>query len=462
MKRKLFIVTVAFSVSFLFMVSLCLYSMGRFTTFSGYSGQVEKTGNIITCIHAAEISIRDIGLSERGYMITRDTMYIGNMNRAIDSVYCFLAAIKEMISDNQKQKNHLALVKATVALCIAAARANITYVDTTHSATESKYYDSSRNLMLESAQRLGEMAGIESSLLSERFKGQQFYGHLTDRTLRSLLTVFCILTLLLFLFMIRELRRRMIYQEELQATVIDLKRSQSELEEIAYVTSHDLQEPLRKIQLFSDLLLNPRGEANDNAIKELSDKISNAAGRGQELVVALMNLTNLSSAAEPEIAIDLNTIFKALMDEYASVIAENRVNITFQVMPLIKGHKEQLRILFRSLLDNSLKFTREGITPSVTFSYQLVYGIELYELNKGITHTKFHQITCSDNGIGFDKKFATRIFRIFQRLHNHQSPYAGKGIGLAICQRIMANHKGYIIADGNPGTGADFKLFFPL
>ena len=436
--------------------------MGRFTTFSGYAGQVEKTGNIITCIRNAEISIRDMGLSERGYMITRDTVYIRNMDRAIDSVNGFLAAIKVMISDNQKQKNHLALVKATVALRIAAARTNIAYVDTTHSSVESKYYDSSRNLMLESAQRLGEMAGIESDLLSERVKGQQFYGHLTDRTLRSLLTVFCILTLFLFLFMIIEFRRRMIYQEELTATVIDLKRSHSELEQIAYVTSHDLQEPLRKIQLFSDLLLNPRCEDSDKAIIELSGKINSAAGRGQELVVALMNLTNLSNAAEQETAIDLNNLFRTLLDEYAPLISQNNVNITFQSMPLIKGYTEQLIILFRSLLDNALKFTREGITPCISFSYQVVYGTELKDINKNLSHTKFHLITCSDNGIGFDKKFATRIFRIFQRLHNQDSPYTGKGIGLAICQRIMANHKGYIIAVGTPGSGAEFKLFFPV
>jgi len=444
------------------MVALSLYSMGRFTTFCNYSAQVENTGNIITYIRSAEISIRDIGLNERGYMISQDTMYLNNLNGAVDSVNKYLAAIKLMISDNQVQKKNLVLVKGAVALRIAAARANISYVDSTHSSAESDYYDKSRMLMLECTQRLGEMLQVETRLRSDKFRGELFYGHLTDKTLKYLLPVFCVITLMLFLLMIKELRKRMIYQEELQATVIDLRRSHNELEEIAFVTSHDLQEPLRKIQVFSSLLQGKKVDGNVKVIEDVCSRLILAAGRVQSLVIALMNLTSLMKADEPESEVDLNQIAKSLVDEFKTVLTRNSAHIEIRQLPVIKGYNEQLKILFRSLLDNALKFTNKGIPPSVTISYSIVPGYELAEINKNLVNQKFHCIIFADNGIGFDKKFVFKIFRIFQRLHNQDSQYDGKGIGLAISQRIMSNHKGYITADGDPGNGATFKLFFPF
>ena len=114
------------------------------------------------------------------------------------------------------------------------------------------------------------------------------------------------------------------------------------------------------------------------------------------------------------------------------------------------------------MLDYSLKFTREGIKPVITISYEIINGHELEEINPNLMNRKFYRIICSDNGIGFDNQFISKIFQIFQRLHPQQSKYDGKGIGLAICQRIMANHEGYIMAHGQPQMGAKFKLFFPV
>ena len=109
-----------------------------------------------------------------------------------------------------------------------------------------------------------------------------------------------------------------------------------------------------------------------------------------------------------------------------------------------------------------MKFTRSGVKPVVHISFEIINGHELSGINPNLLDKKFYCITSSDNGIGFDNQFITKIFQIFQRLHTEQSAYEGKGIGLAICQRIMANHEGYIIGHGVPQMGAKFKLFFPL
>jgi light-regulated signal transduction histidine kinase (bacteriophytochrome) len=143
-------------------------------------------------------------------------------------------------------------------------------------------------------------------------------------------------------------------------------------------------------------------------------------------------------------------------------IKEKAASVQFHHLPVIKGYDSQLKILFKALLDNSLKFTRQGVHPVITICCDVMNGYELSGINPNLLHKKFYRITCSDNGIGFDDQFITKIFRIFQRLHTQESAYDGKGIGLAICQRIMANHEGYIIAHGETGLGAQFKLFFPI
>lgn len=136
--------------------------------------------------------------------------------------------------------------------------------------------------------------------------------------------------------------------------------------------------------------------------------------------------------------------------------------MNIQTMPVFKGYANQLLILFKALFDNSLKFSKEGVGPVITITNEITSGEELKGINKKLTDKKFNCITFADNGIGFDNQFIDKMFRIFQRLHAQQSGYDGKGIGLAICQRIMANHEGYIIAHGEPQVGATFKLFFPI
>jgi signal transduction histidine kinase len=462
MKKRLILIITAFSVSFVSMIALSLFSMERFTTLTNYSDLVDHTNVVISRLYSAEVSLRDIDRGERGYMITRDTMYLRFFNNAIDSIYLSIASIGHLTTDNATQQNNVALLKSSAAIRIAAARENIAYVDTTHSQALSKYYYDSRQLMLECSRLLKTIHGVETKLLQERSKQEEFYQQLTTRTLEYLLVVFCVITLILFSIMIKELRGRMRFQEELQAKVIDLRRSHNELQEIAYAASHDLQEPLRKIQVFSNMLLYQKGSSMDAESKTTLERISNSASRMQLLIADLMSLTNLTKIDEVKSHVDLNRILEYLVIDIDDQIKEQHAQVEVQKLPIILGYDKQLKILFKALLDNSLKFTRDGVNPIITISCDVINGHELAEINPTLLNKKFHRITCADNGIGFDNQFISKIFRIFQRLHAQQSDYKGKGIGLAICQRIMANHEGYIIARGEQGMGAKFKLFFPV
>lgn len=461
MKKRLATIIIAFCISFISMVALSLFSMERFTLYSTYSNSVDHSSQVVISIRSAEVSLRDMGLTERGYMITKDTMYLRYLNNSIDSINRTIAAIKELTSDNAEQQKNVALLKGSVALRIAAARDNIAYVDSSHQTMRSKFYDESRELMIECSRRLRDMRLAENKLLEEMFQGEMMYQKLTDSTLKYLLIVFCLVTLFLFIMMIKELRSRMLYQEELQAKVIDLKRSHNELKEIAYAASHDLQEPLRKIQIFSDMLLLQKN-GNEEERQATLARINTASKRMQLLISDLMNLTSLTNIDEPRKPVDLNSLLQTILVEMHDVIEDKEANVDAQLLPIIDGYETQIIILFKALLDNSLKFRRDGVKPVICVSCETINGHELADINPNLQHKKFHRITFSDNGIGFDNKFMDKIFKIFQRLHTHESEYEGKGIGLAICQRVMANHEGYMKAHGEPQIGAHFKLFFPM
>jgi signal transduction histidine kinase len=462
MRKRLLVFIIAFCISFVSMVGLSLFSMERFTRFTAYSDQVDHTNSVIKSIMRTEMNLKDIDRAERGYMITRDTMYLRFLNNSTDSLYTMIGYLSTLTQDHPGQQNNIALIKSSISLRIAAVRSNMMYIDTAHASAPSKYYYESRQLMLECSHRLNSLLKNEKITLETRFKGQQFYQQLTTNALKYLLVIFCIVTLVLFAIMIRELRGRIRFQQQLQAKVIDLKRSHAELQEIAYAASHDLQEPLRKIQVFSNMFLYKQGSAMADTDKATFSRIIDSASRMQVLITDLISLTSLTKIDQPKALTDLNTLLQFILIDLEDIIKEKQATINVQGLPIINGYSGQLKILFNALLDNSLKFTPAHRHPVITITYEITNGAELKAINPNLSHKKFNCITCTDNGIGFDDQYITKMFQLFQRLHTQESGYSGKGIGLAISQRIMANHEGYILAHGDPQAGAKFKLFFPV
>jgi light-regulated signal transduction histidine kinase (bacteriophytochrome) len=260
--------------------------------------------------------------------------------------------------------------------------------------------------------------------------------------------------------LLRELKKNALYQEKLQAKIADTQRSHEELEQIAYAVSHDLQEPLRKISIFSDHLMYINKDMDEAQINSL-ERIHKSAIRMNGLIHDLSNLTSLVKEQNMEM-VDLNQILEEVLEELDEDIKENAVYISADSLPEVHGHAKQLHLLFKCLLDNAVKFTQAEESPFISIRFDTTKGTELEEINNALIHQDFFRISISDNGIGFDNKFRNKMFKLFQRLHNQQSVYTGKGVGLAICQRVMTNHNGYILAFGHVGVGATFKLFFPI
>jgi PAS domain S-box-containing protein len=245
--------------------------------------------------------------------------------------------------------------------------------------------------------------------------------------------------------------------EKLESVNSALVKSNQDLEQFAYIASHDLQEPLRKIQTFSQLII--QEPDNKAMVSRYLEKINSSANRMQQLIQEVLNFSRISRAEEAFVSVDLNKIIDNLLVDFELLIREKNATIIFSGLPVIKGISLQLSQLFSNLLSNSLKYSERD--PIINISSRSLSSAEVSKyagLNQNISYMI---ISVEDNGIGFDSQFNERIFSIFQRLHDKQS-YSGTGIGLALCKKIVENHHGKIEGHGKVGVGARFDIIFPV
>ncbi len=242
---------------------------------------------------------------------------------------------------------------------------------------------------------------------------------------------------------------------ELKASNDQLRKTNSELEQFAYVSSHDLQEPLRKIQTFTELV-SINLDRKDVARKYL-DKIDTSASRMGVLIKGVLSYSRLSQSAE-HTDVDLNTVLGNVLDDYELLIAQKKGRVNFEKLPVIQGIELQIFQLFSNLINNSLKFSEHA--PVIDISAKEV-APEDPRLQTLDPDRKFVEISFRDNGIGFDPKYADKIFTLFQRLNNRQD-YEGTGIGLALCKKIVDNHGGVITVESTAGEGSTFRVLLPI
>ncbi|HET6228287.1 MAG TPA: PAS domain S-box protein [Bacteroidia bacterium] len=239
----------------------------------------------------------------------------------------------------------------------------------------------------------------------------------------------------------------------------ELEKQNSELTSFTYIASHDLQEPIRKIHTFSQLILErENGQLSKMAVDYLG-RISSASIRMKQLVEAFLNYSRIGNASIVLEPTDLNVILQETIKNLAESIQEKQAIIEIGQLPVIQGSSIQLQQLFINLIGNAIKYSKPSVPPFVTVEAQKVADTEI-----GITGgeaTDYWNIRIKDNGIGFDQEHAAKIFEVFQRLHN-KNEYAGTGIGLSICKKIVMAHKGFIAATGEVGVGSEFMIYFPV
>ncbi|MFB2768361.1 PAS domain-containing protein [Pelatocladus sp. BLCC-F211] len=235
----------------------------------------------------------------------------------------------------------------------------------------------------------------------------------------------------------------------------ELSRSNNELQEFAFVASHDLQEPLRKIKTFGDRLKASCGDVLPEQGHDYLERIQNAARRMQILIEDLLSLSRVTTRAQPFIPVDLLQVTQEVLSDLEISIQQTGAKIEIGELSTINADPLQIRQLLQNLIGNALKFHRPKVRPIVK-----IYSQALLEPSEHSSAEKC-QIIVEDNGIGFNEKYLDRIFNVFQRLHG-RSEYEGTGIGLAICRKIVERHHGSITARSEPGQGAKFIVTLPI
>ena len=251
-------------------------------------------------------------------------------------------------------------------------------------------------------------------------------------------------------------------QRELEASIAELKRSNASLEQFAHASSHDLQEPLRKIVVYTDKLMAEQADNLDDTSFSYLERIKTAGKRMHRLIQDLLVFAEVGANRNSFEEVDLNSLVAEVLTDLEVAITERDAQVHVQKLGMIQGDSIHLQQLFQNLISNSLKYSRMEVTPQITISATIIAGADTgLELNDQERQQQYNLIELTDNGQGFTSEEAVQMFKIFQRLPRHRNEHNGTGIGLAIVQRVVQNHKGFITATGVPGAGATFKIYLP-
>jgi signal transduction histidine kinase len=452
--RFLFVISIILIILF----SLSYHSINQELIF--FSEKVDHTHRVLDKINEIKVTLHEVTYHGMGYVILNDSVNKRKMlektqllpvaTYQLDSLYS--ATVTNTLSKSlipavqEYQDRIIALSNETPTAYAIPARDALVKSKAAHTAEINEILD--------------KMTAVENKLMINRVQSRNNYKQQIVRFNWVIMGVALAFLVSAFILLERELAQNKEFKIELESKVINLNRSNSELEQFAYVASHDLQEPLRKIRSFTNLLIAKYlGNLNEEGSMLLS-KIDKSATRMQLLIDDLLAFSRSIDASQEPQEINLTKIVQEVINNLTESIQEKSARVYFGRLPIVYGHASQMVQLFQNLISNSIKYSKPEVSPIIRITCEEVDGSVISRARESQENEQFYRITVEDNGIGFKKEYAEKIFVIFKRLHNHET-FQGSGIGLAICRKVISNHNGYISAEGKEGVGAKFYLYLP-
>ena len=456
MKRNFILIIMSFFISFLALVAISIIIKQRLKDSTLYNDAVVHTYMVLSQLHQVESFVKDVETGTRGYLLSGDSTFLSPYLSSIKKVDIALDSLKFLISDNRPQINKYKLLRVEIKEKMGIM-AYYTFLKSKNQVSGFTDGMGKGNYLMEQIRAtILAMTNTEEGILLVRKADKEKYERITPGYLSFSLAVSLTITIICFFFILREFRIRTSYQNQLETTIEALSQSNEELLQIAEISSHDLQEPLRKMRLFSSKLLHGSKNLLDANAKMAIERIDASAQQMQELIDDVVIFSNISKAAIVKENIDVKQLIVQICNVY---VINNDLQIFIENLPEIKGDKKQLTQLFKHLTDNAVKYRKSNTIPILKIGYELVVDDNFS--SKRNRKQSFHKISFADNGIGFNEEYADKLFGIFRRLHGQESNYKGKGIGLAMCKKILINHNGCIKANGVENVGATFTMYFP-
>ena len=422
-----------------------------------YIDAVEHTYKVLSAINLCEKLLIEAESAQRGYVLTNERNYKLAFESTVPLVDSALQAIGKITADNIGQKVFFTQLSKYVATKIGVMQTNLLLT-----GKDPLFIDNLRTgtIVMENCKDyMSKMRAQEERLLQERVVEKNYFQRINLNFFRATFISACLICIIAIIIFFRELGIRLATQQHLKSKVNELSNSQKELEEITFAASHDLQEPMRKVRILSTLVIKRLNNKIAEGDLETVHRINKIMEQMHTLLNDLVSYTNLLNPNEKYATIDLQNVLKSA---YNKAFKDGKVQFKLSgKLPSISGSAQQLETMFTQLFDNSIKFKASGRELELTVTYELQSVKESRHFWGFQSSRHYHQLTITDNGIGFDNQYNDKIFGLFQRLHT-QTEYPGKGIGLSIARRVMINHQGYITSKGEKKSGASFILSFPV
>ncbi|MBW8686342.1 sensor histidine kinase [Chitinophaga rhizophila] len=441
---------VAFTV--IIVASICSFLVTK--TLLDNARWMNQTIEISKSLEVITKQLKDAESALRGYKLTHDTTFLRptmhERSVKIEEEYMLL---RRITADSKRQQLHLDTLKKLLEkkyqqLISGEVRLSNQQTDTSVVQEGEKWMD-------RIDVKVQDMLRIENAKLHQKSRLQEFFSAIWIPVIFISSLMAILIGIYSYVTLTREFRlqlhiesRLKSYQHDLQQNIKLLNKSNEELEQFAYVASHDLQEPLRKISTFSDRLQTKYGDQLPPEAADLIVRMVGAVGRMRVLINDLLLFSRAGRIAPENIAkVEMTQLLQDVIGDLEVSLQEKKALVNISPVPVIEGNPTSFHQLFQNIIANAIKFAHP--------ERQLVINIRSEQENSQC------RIYVEDNGIGFDPAYAERIFLLFQRLHG-MSEYSGTGIGLAICKKIVDSHHGHITALGSPGKGATFIIELPL
>lgn len=462
MKFRFQYIYAVFILSFGILTVLSVLFYRRLMASTQVSNEVEHNYETMYLLGQVDSYLKDAITSEKGFILTGDSslLYPGLTNA--DRIKGIIDTIRTFA--NPTQNINLIKLQRLVSDRVTQVKDNISKAAmNTDTDNLQQRLLAGKVIMADYRQLYEKMQAMEARDKMERDSRKKIGQRNTPNFLYATFVFAAACLITSFFFVIRELRKRLEFQTQLQQQVGSLNRANAELEQLTNIASHHLQEPLRKIQTFSNQVTSRYKELPED-VNVLLEKIDLAAKHMHGLTRDMVRYSSLINTQESLMQVDLNYVLLKVAEQLDEKLTLKQAKLIItNSLPVVNGIPSQLAILFEQLIDNSIKFSRKDMPPVITITYEAITGNTIS--NKILSvfgGTMYFKVNVADNGMGFDNKYVDKMFYLFQKLESQHGLYKSKGIGLPMVQRIMINHGGNVTATGIAGEGAVFSLYFPM